>query len=780
MMADDTPERAAFAALRLRFHALLEEAPDARAATLARLAADAPALAAPLGELLAALDERDLAPQPAADAGTVGPFRLLRRLGQGGMGEVFLAERAHGDFVQHVALKRLPPRIASAPLIERFARERDILAHLHHPGIAHLIDGGIDAGGAPWIAMEFVDGRRLDVWLRETGASIEARVDLVRAICAAVAFAHRSLVIHRDLKPANILIDAGGRPKLLDFGIAKWLDDGDAEATRTQWRALSLRYAAPEQVLGERTTTATDVYALGVLLYELVAGRSPYPAAERGEASWATAILADAPAPLSGVAHRRVGDLARIAAKAMAKSPAERYAGVAALADDLEDWSADRPLRSGIGSRRERLRQRVRRHRWPLLAACGVLLALGIGLVSALREARIAERQTRIAQRHVDALIGVLGAVNPQVYAGTEPRAGEFLLQAAATLERGFADEPALLRRALGEIGHGLLNLGHGAQAEPVLIAALAALQRDGEATPAAALDLYKLLVFSQGGPESVARAEATAAQIARIAAADGAPPLGALDALGSAGGTLSALGRFDQAERLFAQADDMLQHAAPLAPGGLENFWRQRGWSAWRAWRLEAAADYFTRSAAIMDAAPERFAPLRRAETQALLAAVELARDRSAEAARHLQAATPAFEREYPPGHVERAKFDLERAALLLRQQRPGDALARLDAAVAVFEAGVTPNERSLRRAHALRARSLAGLQRCDEARQTASRLAEQPPRDALPRDRALDRADAAEVARLCGDAADAPPTASGAPLQPRARVRESVASGR
>ncbi|MEE4300691.1 MAG: serine/threonine-protein kinase, partial [Pseudomonadales bacterium] len=210
----------------------------------------------------------------------VGPYRVLEGIGEGGMGAVHLGARDDGQFEQRVALKLLRPGLAPARLLERFTEERRILARLEHPNIARLLDGGITETGQPWFAMEYVDGQPLGRWCDAHESSVEERLRLFLTVCDAVRYAHSRLVVHRDLKPDNILVaeDERGRPvvKLLDFGIAKLLEDGDAGLTRTEGPPLTPAYASPEQVAGEAVSTATDVYSLGVVLYELLSGQRPY------------------------------------------------------------------------------------------------------------------------------------------------------------------------------------------------------------------------------------------------------------------------------------------------------------------------------------------------------------------------------------------------------------------------------------------------------------------------------------------------------------------------
>ena len=343
--------------LRSLLETLADASTEAREAELARIAADDAELAANLRELLAGpsdastlhlgqLVER-LMPRAAEEMpARIGPFRLLARIGAGGMGRVYLAEREHADFVQRVALKLLDGD--SARLAQLALRERRILAALTHPNITAFVDAGTQDGRA-WLAMEYVQGETLIEHCRQRNLDARERVHLFDQVCAAVAHAHAQLVVHRDLKPSNVLVDAEGRAKLLDFGIALVLDDDEAAAPAT--RVFTPEYAAPEQLRGERVTTASDVYSLGLILYELVAGKrlSTLTRSTR-DGEWTTAELArfattrDAANRSAASVHPDTktlsqllrGDLGRIIAHALNPLPAQRYASVASLREDLE------------------------------------------------------------------------------------------------------------------------------------------------------------------------------------------------------------------------------------------------------------------------------------------------------------------------------------------------------------------------------------------------------------------------------------------------------------
>ncbi|HEX5128112.1 MAG TPA: serine/threonine-protein kinase, partial [Usitatibacter sp.] len=341
---------------------------------------------------------------------SVGPFRLLRVLGHGGMGEVWLARQVDGRVDREVALK-LPDLHGAAPYWrERFRRERDILARLGHPRIARLYDAGVTDAGQPWLAMEYVEGIGLAQYVERHALSIPQRLALFRQVLEAVAHAHRHLVVHRDLKPANILVDATGAAKLLDFGIAKLLDDAtDAGAdnlTRVGGRVMTLRYAAPEQIAAATITTSTDIYSLGVILHEVLTGLSPYRAVREGRPLTDVAILREEPIAPSRLALPKplpralAGDLDAIVLKALRPDPAHRYASVEAMGEDILAFLERRPVAARAGTWRYRATRFVARHRLPLAAAAAILLTLTGSLALVETERRAAVAQKARAERH--------------------------------------------------------------------------------------------------------------------------------------------------------------------------------------------------------------------------------------------------------------------------------------------------------------------------------------------------------------------------------------------
>lgn len=406
------------------FRAALDLEPEAREPFLAEQCGDDAALAAEVRALLATVDtapsplDHDpagrlgLSPNasPSTPPPRVGPFRLLRLLGRGGMGEVWLAERVDGGFAQQVALKWVDPARLGPDGLERFARERELLARVDHPSIARVVDGG-EVDGTPWFAMEYVDGVPIDRHVAEARLDLAATINLMQPVVEAVQHLHRHLVVHRDLKPSNVLVDREGRPRLIDLGIAKSLGE-DTQLTGAL-APMSVAYAAPEQVAGEAITIATDIYGLGALLHEVLSGRSPHAAAEgslprlvdaiaRGTPTLPSAALAADPTARPWRAAQLTGDLDLIVATCLKREPERRYASAAALGEDLKRWRERLPIAARRDSASYRARRFVARH--PLGTALGaVALASLLGATGyALHQADRAEAAAAEAQGQRD------------------------------------------------------------------------------------------------------------------------------------------------------------------------------------------------------------------------------------------------------------------------------------------------------------------------------------------------------------------------------------------
>ena len=365
--------------------------------------------AAQVGEFLAtpAYIKGEAASEPVPEDLKIGAWKAIRVIGRGGMGVVYEALRSEGDFSQRAAVKLL--RHEAIAEVERFQVERQILAHLDHPGIGRLYDGGIAPDGRPYMVMELIEGEPIDEYCKRTQASLTQRIQLFNQVCEAVAYAHRNLVVHRDLKAANILVTAGGRVKLLDFGVAKLLAADDGNLTRTVGAPLTLATAAPEQLLGDAVTTATDVYALGLLLFELLTGARPWsPAGEPIAHAMRVVLERAAPAPSATAAAQLTpplpprqlrGDFDAIVGKALRKEPSHRYETVDALKLDVERAARGEAVQARSGARLYQFGRVVRRYRWGAIAVVMVVLSLSVGLGAAAWQAKRVQVERDEARR---------------------------------------------------------------------------------------------------------------------------------------------------------------------------------------------------------------------------------------------------------------------------------------------------------------------------------------------------------------------------------------------
>jgi serine/threonine-protein kinase len=462
---------------------LLDLPVEERAGWLEALARESPDRAQRLRALLDAETDADrqgflAAPIHATLAGMqLGPWRLERALGQGGMGTVWLARRADGNYEGEAAVKILNLALLSPSGQERFRREGSVLARLTHPNIARLLDAGVAAAGQPYLVLERVDGVPIDEYAREHDLSRTDRIELFLQVLAAVGHAHAHLVVHRDLKPSNILVTHDGSVKLLDFGIAKLMGDGQTGAhslVTLEGRHLTPRYAAPEQVRDEPLTTATDVHALGVLLYLLLSGRHPTGEHARTPAEAIRAALDDEPGRLG------LGDLDTILAKAMRKKPAERYQSVAALGDDLRRYLREEPVSARPHSLAYRAGKFVRRNKGSVVAAGLVLLTLVAATLITTRQMLDAQRQRDVArierdnalfqQRQATASSGFMESLLQTIApTGRAYTIQELLDQARLLLEQDFAQDPRFQARMMNELSDQYFTL-HDRQHELPLL----------------------------------------------------------------------------------------------------------------------------------------------------------------------------------------------------------------------------------------------------------------------------------------------------------------------
>jgi eukaryotic-like serine/threonine-protein kinase len=461
---------------------LLDEAlalePDARDAWLAELSVRAPDAASVVRTYLQDLarlrserfldgDATGAFPETTLAGKRIGAYTLERRLGYGGMGTVWLAQRSDGRFEGRAAVKLLNAALIGHPAEQRFVREGSVLARLQHPNIAHLIDAGVAMGQQPYLVLEYVEGERIDRYCENGHLSVEQRIRLFLDVLAAVAHAHRNLIVHRDIKPPNILVTTNGAVKLLDFGVAALLAPEDSAADLTGHAApgLTPEYAAPEQLMGEPVTTATDVYALGLVLFVLLAGRTPLGAEGKTASEILRATLeSDAPAPSRVAVDVRRGrllrgDLDNIIAKALRRDPAERYATVESFAQDLRRYLSHEPVSARPTSFAYRAGKFMRRHRGGIVSAAAVALALVCAVIvttTQMLEARRQRDQARYESRRAEATSDFM-AVLLMSDGGPERRAltpHERLERGVELLDKQYGSDPRFLGRMLLQLAN--------------------------------------------------------------------------------------------------------------------------------------------------------------------------------------------------------------------------------------------------------------------------------------------------------------------------------------
>ncbi|MCP3963877.1 MAG: serine/threonine protein kinase [bacterium] len=421
-----------------------------------------------------------------------GPYRVEREIGRGGMAVIYTAVRDDDQYRKQVAIKLIKRGMDTDAMVARFRRERQILANLEHPSIARLLDGGVSDDGLPYLVMEHIEGLPIDAYCDRYGLSTDERLRLFRTVCAAVHFAHRNLVVHRDLKPSNILVTEAGEPKLLDFGIAKLLtpDPGETQpATVAGVQPMTPEYASPEQVRGEPITTASDVYALGVLLYQLLTGRRPFRFGSRSPREIesvickrepekpSTVIALDPPAldleaeaepPASAPSDRAPaklrrklrGDLDNIVLKALKKEPERRYGSVEQLSEDLRRHLEGLPVIARADTFGYRTAKFVGRHAWGVAAALLIFLSLVAGIFATAWQARIARAERATSEEVSDFLVDLFETSRPDKALGETITARELLDRGAERIERELGDEPAVRARLMDSIGLAYSKLG--------------------------------------------------------------------------------------------------------------------------------------------------------------------------------------------------------------------------------------------------------------------------------------------------------------------------------
>ena len=477
-MRGELEERAMWGRVEELFHLASERAPENRDLFLAKECGLDDNLKARVKELLASCTNEDhlataireeselVFEQPGAlhEGERVGAFCVKRMLGRGGMGNVYAGTRDDGQYQQEVAIKLLRPDMAGAESVKRILAERQILAGLNHPNIARLLDGGVTGQGLPYLVMEYVDGVPIDEYCRQRMLNIPERLVLFQQVCAAVQYAHHNLVIHRDLKPSNILVTKEGVPKLLDFGIAKLLSEGEVNnpvaVTRLAERPMTLDYASPEQVLGKATNMATDIFALGTLLYELLSGCRPYETRDTHplEAQRRICELEPIrPSVHNRLLSRELDDIVRMAIR---KEPQARYSSVERFSADIQNFLEGFPVAAAKGDTRYRAAKFIQRHKWGVsLAAAAVLLlsAFAVGMavlaVNYARERDSAKLQSSRAEQVTQFLTDLFKASDPFRAKGQTLTAKELLDAGAKRIGKELQTQPAVRVRVREAIG---------------------------------------------------------------------------------------------------------------------------------------------------------------------------------------------------------------------------------------------------------------------------------------------------------------------------------------
>jgi eukaryotic-like serine/threonine-protein kinase len=632
------------------FEAALDRQTAQRGPFLEEACTDDPGLLAEVRAMLAAHELAEhLFDEVAEPIGRrIGPYGIIREIGRGGMGTVYLAERADGQYRRRVAIKLIATSNVEDPLHQRFLAERQILAGLDHPKIARLLDGGVTEDGRPYLVLDHVDGLPITTYCDRQRLGVDERLHLFMDVCAAVQHAHQNLVIHRDIKPSNILVTPAGEVRLLDFGIAKLLNPAlsgaNAPVTRFELRAMTPEYASPEQVRGDSITTATDIYSLGVLLYELLTGSPPYRLGTHSPAEILQAVCerdperpstrvtrvdtvlgqagvheeitperrsTDRNTSVERLQRRLQGDLDSIVLMAMRKEPGRRYPSADLLRQDLQRYQEGLPVLAHRGSRRYRLGKFVRRHRPQVVTTGLVFLALLIGTGVVSREATIASRerdraeQERLkAQRVADFLESLFAAGDPYALSPERLdtlRVRDLLRGRLGSLTDELGDQPIVQAQLLDVVGRVHRNLGLYEEAKMLLRQAVDARRRSLDARhPDLARSLANLasLLIATGEFEEAQRLleEARVIEVETLGASH--PQLAVV--LNLLGAVRRELGFYREAEAFHRQAIDMLRVTAGERDPRLAEFLAELVTTLEWEGEFEAAQSYAQESVAL------------------------------------------------------------------------------------------------------------------------------------------------------------------------------------
>ena len=666
----------------------------------------------------------------ADGARRLGPYRLVRRIGEGGMGTVWLAERADDQYRKQVALKILRAG-GDASLASRFRTERQLLADLDHPNIARLLDGGETEDGRPWLAMEYVDGLPITDYCDRHALGIEARLALFLQCCRAVQHAHRRLIIHRDIKPSNILVNERGTPYLLDFGIAKLLDAGPLQhtiaVTQDAARIMTPGHASPEQVRGETVTTATDIYSLGILLYQLLSGHFPYPLERSTAAELERAICEQEPArPSSRVTEAQpaaereskdaadvgrtrgttvgrlrrelAGDLDNIVMMALRKEPDRRYESVSALMADVRAWLEHRPVSARADSAGYRLGKFLRRNALGVSTAAAVLAVIA-GLVGYYTWQLAAERdrartEAGVANQATDFVVTLFNAANPKMTNPGEISPRSLLEQGRRRIDGELAEAPRVRGRLIGVLGEAYHAMGDHETAialgrEAVAIYDEVYADRPAEAARAKAALAQSLAQAGQREEAAALFEEALAALRADPDADDGALS----STLNRYGNLLRSLGEYERAEALLREVLAMVDAGREVSPRTSAASLVNLGIVLAARSRYVEALEYLQRAETRFEEIGE-FSNYSRATLYLSMGNYEARLGNGEQALEHLDRAVTLLEQTLGPEHEDYAAARLARSNVLGLLDRDDEAEAEIRAALAVQRKALGPDD--------------------------------------------------------------------------------------
>jgi len=511
-----------------------------------------------------ALDQLDASSLGASDADTrigqsIGAFEITELIAEGGMGAVYKGRRADEAFEQIVAIKVVKPGFDRGGLLARFLQERQTLAALDHPHIAHLLDGGETADGQPYLVMEYIDGQPLHSWCAEHKPSVAQCLELFRQICRGVEHAHRNLVVHRDLKPLNILVTAEGQAKLLDFGIAKLIDHtADGSATLSPLQLLTPEYASPEQIRGEAVTTASDIYSLGVIFYELLARSKPYEVATRARFEMEKIVCEQPVAPPSSARPGLSTELDAIVMMCMRKEAERRYGTVSELLDDLARFDSRLPLRAQPDSFGYRASKFLRRNALATSLSALAAILLVVGATTTWVQAERARQRAVTAKRVADFMVDLFLNADPWETGGESISIPALLERGVETARRDLVNEPAILATFLTTIGRVRLNLGDGERAQELFAEAQLLLGEDGQLDPELHGDTLFYLGVALHRAQEYEQAEVILRECLQVRTRQlGLATLPAASAQNTLALSLLRMGEFDETEELLQAALD-------------------------------------------------------------------------------------------------------------------------------------------------------------------------------------------------------------------------------